>query len=75
MEAVGDADIRGDHSGGDFHEFANLGGFFPVLGFVGNRIGWVRDRAERGENVGGYRTKAALILNFRFTIYELRVLI
>ena len=43
------------------YKFADPGGFFPVLGFAGNRVGRIYCREKRGENVVGYRAKTTLI--------------
>ena len=63
VAAIGDVDICCYCAYWHFHEFAHVGGYFPVLGFAGDWVGRVRGGEERGKNHAGIRTKATLILD------------
>ena len=54
VAAIGDVDICCYRTYRHFHEFAHVVGYFPVLGFAGDRVGRVRGGEEWGKNGGGH---------------------
>ena len=71
VATVGDVDVCQCYFDRDVYQFTVIGGFFPVLGFVGDRVGRLCGGEKRGKNHAGIRTKATLIdfiLNFTFYI-------
>ena len=54
VAAIGDGDICCYRTYRHFHEFAHVVGYFPVLGFAGDRVGRVRGGEEWGKNGGGH---------------------
>ena len=63
VATVGDVDVCQCYFDRDVYQFTVIGGFFPVLGFVGDRVGRLRGGEKRGKNHAGIRTKATLILD------------
>ena len=49
VAAIGDVDLCCYRTYRHFHEFAHVVGYFPVLGFAGDRARGIRDRKKRGE--------------------------
>ena len=69
VATVGDVDVCQCYFDRDVYQFTVIGGFFPVLGFVGDRVGRLRGGEKRGKNHADIRTKATLIdfiLHFTF---------
>lgn len=60
VATFGDADVcRGDFDG-YVHEYIDSLGYFPFLGFTGDRAGWIRGREKRGENLDNPREEPTL---------------
>ena len=60
---AGDVDVCQCYFDRNFYQFTDTSRNFPVLGFIGNRVGRVRGGKEWGKNHAGIRTKTTLILD------------
>ena len=54
VAAIGDVDLCCYRTYRHFHEFAHVVGYFPVLGFAGDRVGRVRGGEEWGKMAGPF---------------------
>ena len=68
---AGDVDVCQCYFDRDFYQFTDTSRNFPVLGFIGDRVGRVRGGEKWGKSHAGIRTKTTLILDlvildFRF---------
>ena len=51
---AGDVDVCQCYFDRDFYQFTDTSRNFPVLGFIGDRVGRIRGGKERGKNGGGH---------------------